>query len=301
MFLALTVLLPGLAHARQASPETPTRTTAIETLIDAGRLAQACEELAKLLAAQEETLVTRYLAAKLLFRERRFAASLETLAPLMQQATGPIKAEAHKLTGLNYAQLNRLDLAEPFLQAASELAPDDHLAHFHLGMLYYTTSRFAAAEDEFRRVVTLKPAFVKGHDALGLALEELGRDEDAIRAYRRAIELTEQQQLREGSPYVNLGKFLLTKSRWAESLPPLQKAVQLTPGSAEAWFLLGKSLLKSGREGDAVQTLTKAVQLAADYAEAHYLLSRIYLQQGRTAEAQKELQIFQALQNRKTR
>ena len=75
--------------------------------------------------------------------------------------------------------------------------------------------------------------------------------------------------------------------------------MQLTHGSAEAWFLWGKSLLKSGREGDAVQALTKAVQLAADYAEAHYLLSRIYLKQGRKEEAQKELQIFQELQSRK--
>ncbi len=294
----LTMITPSLAQTGQS--DAPARTATLEKLIEAGRLTQAREALAKLHAAQEQTPTTRYLEAKLLFRERRFVDSLRQLEPLISKSSGLVQVEANKLAGLNYAQLNRLDLAEPFLKAATELAPGDALAHFHLGMLFYTTSRFAAAENEFRQTVTLQPAFAKAYDGLGLALEELGRDEDALRAWRKAVELLESQKLRDGSPSLNLGKFLLTKNRWAESLPLLQKAAQLSPNSAEAWFLWGKALFKSDQAASAVKALTQAVQLASDYAEAHYLLSRIYLYQGRAEEAQKELRIFQELQSRKT-
>lgn len=272
----------------------------LEKLIDAGRLPEAREELKRLISTQGETPATRYLEAKLLFRERKFTESLSRLEPLLQTA-GQFRAEANKLAGLNYVLLDRLDLAEPWLKTAVELAPKDHLAHFHLGMLYYSTSRFSAAADKFGQTIKLQPAFANGYDGLGLASEELGNEEASIKAYRQAIELTEEQKLRDGSPYLNLGKFLLTKNRFDESARLLQRAAQLNPNSAEAFFLLGKALSKSGQESEAVKTLLRSIQLDPNFAEAHYLLSRIYLDQGRREEAQREMQIFQELRNRKTK
>jgi protein O-GlcNAc transferase len=121
------------------------------------------------------------------------------------------------LMGLNLVLIKRLDLAEPFLKDAAAMLPGNHLARFHLGMLYYTTSRFAAAETELREAVRLNPEFVKSHDTLGLTMDELGKDEETLSAYRRAIELNEQQKLKDPSPYLNLGKFLLAKNRYEGS------------------------------------------------------------------------------------
>ncbi len=292
--LLLCWALPGVAQS-QAEPATPP-IASIENLIDTGRFAQARAALAQWPA---ETPVTQFLVAKLLFKERQFAASLAKLEPLLSGEA--YRAEAHKLAGLNYVMLERLDLAEPRLKMATELAPEDYLAHFHLGMLHYLTSRFANAESEFRRTVKLQPAFAKGHDAWGLALQELEQVEAAVEAHRQAIALTEAQTLKDEAPYLNLGKFLLTKNRLAESLPLLEKAVQLRPNSAEAFFLLGKAQAKSNHAAEAVQTLLAATRLQPDYGDAHYLLSRLYLQQGRSEEARKEMEIFQALQVKKTK
>ena len=277
----------------------------IERLIDAGWLREAEERLNAAIKASGETPATLLVQARLLFKQRRFVESIQKLERVIAAATDPslkqLDAEAHKLMGLNLVLLNHLDLAEPFLKDAAAMSPNDHLTRFHLGTLYYTTSRFAAAETELREAVKLNPEFAKAHDTLGLALEELGNDEAALAAYRRAIELGERQKLRDPSPYLNLGKFLLAKNRLRESLPMLEKAVALDDKSAEAAFQLGKTLGKLGREAEAVKALNQAIRNDPDYAEPHYLLSRIYLNQGREEEARREMRIFQELRQRRAK
>lgn len=295
-------------------PDSPV--TIVERLIDAGRLPEAQNRLKILMSSQGETRTTLYLEAKILLKEQRFNESIDKLQRVLatfkpdseatEQLTrrarsdDPLDSEVYKLIGLNYVLLDRLDLAEPFLKASVEQAPDDYLARFHLGLLYYTTSRFAGAESEFRRVVSLRPAFAKAHDMLGLTLEEIGNEEAATESYRRAIELNREQKSQDSSPYLNLGRFLLTKNRFAEGLPVLQKAVQLHPESAEGAFLLGKALSKLGKESEAVKALLQAIQNNSNYAEPHYLLSRIYLSQGREADARQELQIFEQIKRMKS-
>lgn len=277
--------------------------TQIERLIDAGRLGEALERLNAARKNSGETPATLLVEARLLFKQRRFVESIQKLERVIAAANDPslrrLDGEAHKLMGLNLVLINRLDLAEPFLKDAATMLPDDHLARFHLGTLYYTTSRFAAAETELRAAIRLNPEFAKAHDTLGLTLEELGNDEASLGAYRRAIELSERQKLKDPSPYLNLGKFLLAKNRYKESLPVLEKAIALDARSAEAAFQLGKTLNKLGREAEAVKALNQAISNDPDYSEPHYLLSRIYLNQGREEEAGKELQIFQELRQKR--
>jgi tetratricopeptide (TPR) repeat protein len=275
----------------------------IEKLIDAGRLIEAQDRLNAERKASGETPATLLLEARVLFKQRRFAESIQKLERVIAAANDPslrkLDGEAHKLMGLNLVLINRLDLAEPFLKDAASMLPDDHLARFHLGTLYYTTSRFAAAEAELRAAISLNPEFAKVHDTLGLTLEELGREEAALEAYGRAIELSERQKLKDPAPYLNLGKFLIAKNRYEESLQAFKKAVALDARSAEAAFQLGKTLNKLGREAEAVKALNQAIRNYPDYAEPHYLLSRIYLNQGQEEEARREMRIFQRLQQKK--
>jgi tetratricopeptide (TPR) repeat protein len=277
--------------------------TQIERLIDAGRLGEAQERLNAARKASGETPATLLVEARLLFKQRRFVESIQKLERVIAAANDPslrrLDGESHKLMGLNLVLINRLDLAEPFLKDAATMLPDDHLARFHLGTLYYTTSRFAAAETELRATIRLNPEFAKAHDTLGLTLEELGDDEAALGSYRRAIELGERQKLKDPSPYLNLGKFLIAKNRYEESLQAFKKAVALDARSAEAAFQLGKTLNKLGRETEAVMALNQAISNDPDYAEPHYLLSRIYLNQGREEEAGREMRIFRELQQKK--
>lgn len=275
----------------------------LERLIDAGRLREAEERLQAARKASGETPATLFVAARLLFKQRRFVESIQKLERMIAATNDPslkkLDAQAHKLMGLNLVLLNRLDLAEPFLKDAAAMLPDDHLARFHLGLLYYTTSRFAAAETELRVAIKLHPAFAPAHDKLGLVLEELGQAEAAFAAYRQAIAFSERQKLKDPSPYLNLGKFLLAQNHYAECLQPLERAVEFDGKSAEAAFQLGKVLNKLGRATEAIKALQQAIRNDPAYAEPHYLLSRIYLDQGREEEAVRELRIFQELRQKR--
>ena len=120
-------------------------------------------------------------------------------------------------------------------------------------------------------------------------------EEAAIRSYREAIELTDRQSLKDESAYLRLGKLFLAKSRCHDSLPLLQRAVELNPKSSEAAYLLGKNLHDLGNKVEAMSALNQSAVTDSRNPAPHYLLSRIYLKQGKAHEAQKEIEIFQTL------
>jgi tetratricopeptide (TPR) repeat protein len=123
-------------------------------------------------------------------------------------------------------------------------------------------------------------------------LEELAQDEAAIQTYRKAIELTQQQNLKDEKAYLHLGKFYSRTGRYQEGLPFLEKAVDLNPKSAEAFFLLGKVLNHLGDSPRAQAALEQSVQNDPRYPDPHYLLSRIHLKRGRQEDAAKEMQLY---------
>jgi tetratricopeptide (TPR) repeat protein len=269
----------------------------IERLIESGKLPEARESLRERVAKSGETYKSFYLEALILFKENQFLESLKKLERSISLEKGD--PAVHRLAGLNCVVLERNDAARSFLEAAAELAPNDPMAHYYLGRLYYTIQRFPQAVTELERAVKLDPSFVKGHDNLGLALEAIGNEEAATEAYHKAIELNEQQKLRNEWPYVNLGKFLTTKNRYQESLRLLEKAAQINPKSAEACYVLGKVLNKLGRDAEALEALRHSTLNDPGYDEPHYLLSRIYRKLGNETQAQKEIRIFQELKEAK--
>jgi len=146
-----------------------------------------------------------------------------------------------------------------------------------------------------REAVRLNSTFVPAYSFLGLTLEELGQEGAAARFYRQAIEITESRKGGTDLPYLHLGRLLYRQNNFPESLPYLQKAVEVNPRSGKSWCLLAKILTFQGRDREALQALRQSVQSDRDYAEPHYLLSRFYSKQGQDAEAQNELRVFREL------
>jgi tetratricopeptide (TPR) repeat protein len=287
--------LAGFQEESLEAVRNRTSNRTIEGLIEAGRLLEARARLREMVAAGGESPLSLYLEARILFRERKFAESISQLERSIRLDWR--NPEAHKLLASNATLLDKIDLAEASLKSALELAAHDYMARFHLGLLYYTTSRFSLAEAELRRVIELKPAFAKGYDALGLVLEELSDGDAVIQAYKRAIQVTQEQDTKDEMPYLHLGKFLQSKGRYDESLLFLRKAAELKPRSAEALYHLGKAFEKVGNQADALDALLLAIRNDPKLSEAHYLLGQIYLSLGRLEDANKQLRIFQELKH----
>jgi tetratricopeptide (TPR) repeat protein len=265
----------------------------ISRLIDTNQLEAAREHLKQEIRERGSGYQTHFLEARILFSEKRFEGSLQSLEKSF--ALHKRDPKVYLLAGMNWVVLDRLDLARPFFEEAVKLAPGDETMHYHLGRYYYTAQHFSLAEGEFLEVVRLNPASVKGYDNLGLALEAETKNDEAVACYRKAIELAERQGLRTEWPYLNLGKLLLAKNLPEESLALSRQAAERNPSSAEVFYVQAKALQKMGKEAEALQALQRSVRNDPKFSEAHYLLGRLYLKQGRKAQGEEEMKIFQSL------
>src|SRR5207344_2393952 len=157
-FLLASVLLNSLWLLGEAGRTADSLRHSIKGLVDTGRLQEAQERLNAEVTAHGENGDTLFLRGTILFKQKRFAESLE--AAQQSLALGLRDAEVYKLVAFSGVILNRLDVVESALNAALPLAPDDFTVHFHLGLLYFTTNRFAQAESQFRTVTELNPTYM---------------------------------------------------------------------------------------------------------------------------------------------
>lgn len=115
---------------------------------------------------------------------------------------------------------------------------------------------------------------------LGLALQEQGRLDEAIRQYRRAIELNP----RHAASHSNLGTALAQREELDEAIAEFREAVRLHPNDL-THRNLGRALLEKGGPAAAIEHLRRAAELQPDDVAAHIELGNLLIDQGRFEEA----------------
>ncbi len=268
-----------------AAAQTPAPVT-IERLIDTGRLGEAREQLAPLRVPSPESPRVLLLDAMILYRENKPAEALAQLQRLLRAL--PQHANGHKLAALCLVALRRADEAGPHIAEAVRLAPDDFMARYYLGLHQIDRRQPERAAATFAEAITRNPDYPDSHTMFGFAMEQLGRDDEALPAYRRGVELNERLRLRRASPGLYLGRFLQTRHRDEEALPVLEAAVAVSGQSAESWLLLGKARAALGRHEDALAALTRALELSPRDKRVRYALMQTYQRMGRAEDARRE-------------
>ncbi len=123
------------------------------------------------------------------------------------------------------------------LEASTKLDPSNALAHVLLGRAYLNSNRSLQAIDEFKTALKIEPDIRLGHYHLGFAYSSLGRDDEAIVEYKEELRRSGE------SPAVvyELGRSLLERGQYDAAISSLQRASQLDPANADAWYNLGKA------------------------------------------------------------
>jgi tetratricopeptide (TPR) repeat protein len=144
----------------------------------------------------------------------------------------PEYAEAHANLGAALTPID-VDAAIRELERAVALAPTSVNAQFNLAVAYGTSPAHGPAKEieHLRQVIAMAPTFGRAHLALGKALLQEGKVDEATTA--------------------------------------LQEATRLEPSSGEAQYQLGLALARAGRKDDAAVALQKGRDLvaAADKAQ----------------------------------
>ena len=213
------------------------------------------------------------------------------------EALAPLDARSRFTLAMAYIVLRRRQWARPELEALAAADARNPLYPYWLARLEYDEEHYAAAVDGFRRALALDPEYLKAHDNMGLALDALGRYDEAIKSYEEALRLNRARGAHSPWPALNLGLLLTRLDRLAEAEPLFRESAREDPRFAPAPYQLGVVLEKKGREAEAVTALGEAARLDPHYAEPHYVLARLYRRAGENEKADRALERFQELKN----
>jgi Flp pilus assembly protein TadD len=144
-----------------------------------------------------------------------------------------------------------------------------------------------AAIDEYTSALRLRPDFALVQAAMAYVLSQhLGRIDDAIGAYRKALEMSPGlPQAAEG-----LERAMAIKSAAMEGIPERRKQVLEKPANAMAHFDLALSEARAGNVENAIKEFHKTIALDPRNDRAHSNLALLLYVRGDYAGAQREAQ-----------
>jgi tetratricopeptide (TPR) repeat protein len=127
------------------------------------------------------------------------------------------------------------------------------------------------ARRSFELAARISPEFAPAWNNLGIAEARLGRTEEAMAHYRRAIEADPGFS----SPYTNLGGLYLRVGNPELAVEQLSQATRLDPENPYLHFSRAQALIEVGRLDDGRRALERSLRLKSDYDEARVLLERL--------------------------
>jgi tetratricopeptide (TPR) repeat protein len=115
----------------------------------------------------------------------------------------------------------------------------------------------------------------------GLESEQVGRTQDAVKAYEKAVELDQ----RSAGAWLNLGTIFFNARQFSRAESHYKKALDADPQYALAHFNLANLYDERGDYRRALLHYQDAVRLNPTYADAHYNLALLYQGAGQVMEA----------------
>lgn len=138
-----------------------------------------------------------------------------------------------------------------------------------------------SAEAGYRAILSVEPTQADAHALLGVALDALGRQGEALESIRRAIALDPKAALF----YIHLGNVLAATGDWQASCEAFRKAAQLQPNFPDVHYNLGNVLRESGDWESAEKAYQQALALTPEHVLARNNLALVYEHQERLGEA----------------
>ena len=188
-------------------------------------------------------------------------------------------------------------------QTVSEMvakSPDSFRVHQVAGEALETQGKHEQAIKEYRRAVELNPKAPHLHYRIGRLLLADGKDTDtdkkALESFQQELVVNPQDAL----THYEMGEIARRNRDSAAARTHYQQAIELSLNLVEARVGLGKLYLAEHQPDKALKELEQAVRQDGRNAQAHYALMLAYRDLGRAEEAQKEFTAFQSLEKEKT-
>src|SRR3989449_2451490 len=159
--------------------------------------------------------------------------------------------------------------------------PESAEAHYQRGVALSAQGQLDEAIAAFRKALELRPNYPEALKELGTAFLRKGQLDDALTSYRKALE----QRPNYAEVIHNIGLVLAEKNQLDEAITYYQKAIALKPDLALAHYNLGPALQQKGQLDEAIAAYQKALALRPDSALTLFDLGRAFDAKGQYDEA----------------
>jgi len=189
-------------------------------------------------------------------------------------------AEAIK-TAARHLQAGYLEQAEQQCRLVLASQPDNAFALHMLGVIAHQRGDNRLAVDLISNAILNNSRIPQFYNNLGIALRALGKFEEAVQAYQKALMLKPDY----ADACYNMGNSLASLDRHAAALEQYEKALMFKPDDAYTYYNIGVAMQELGRHAEAVGNFKRAIQLNHDTTEVYRAMAASQKAQGRYADA----------------
>src|SRR5439155_1923405 len=252
----------------------PARVALAEVFFSKGRLADAKEEVRKVLDVQPDYTGARLLQARIDAAEENHSDAERELTALLKEH--PENALIHRQWGLYYDSRGRTADAEKSLLRALELQPDSPDLFSDLTEFYIRNKQTERAIQRINMVPDeKKQAF--HYELMGVAYFQGGRLQDAEKAYKKALE---KEPNRSTSDIYLVAEYIKS-GRMDEALKKLDEMTRKNPFHASAYGAKGFIYQVQGKLEEAKQNYTQTLKIDPNNDSAANNYAIILAEQGR--------------------
>lgn len=190
----------------------------------------------------------------------------------------PTQAELQPvLNALNSGQLAQ---AETIAKKLLKTFPNAFALHNLYGNALAGQNKFNDAVKAFRKALEIDPSVGELYFNVGILLTNLNRTEEAINSYKKAVSL--KPDLTDA--HYNLGAALQAQSKFQQAVKSYQKAIALEPGFFEATVNLGVVLQEQGQLAESIESYKKALTIQQD-AKVYFNMGTALKNEGKLGDA----------------
>jgi Tfp pilus assembly protein PilF len=220
-------------------------------------------------------------------KSRWLAVALALVAgPALGQ--GREDAETRFAMGVNHLREGRIDMALDDFQKAAKLDPKNAYVMKGLGQAYAAKRKWNDAISAFRKALELNPYYVDVRNDLGMALMLSGNREEGKKEFQTAF-----SDPTNPTPEIsarNLGYAYLEDKNYAEAINWLRTALNRNKVYTDAYLDLADALIGLGRPAEAVTQLEVGVKELPEDPSILLSLGQAYFKVGRFTEARTRLE-----------
>jgi tetratricopeptide (TPR) repeat protein len=262
--VSLTVLLTlSAATTAPADGTAGSRQRAFQ-LYEAGRFQEAIEELDRAVASRPrdiEALVKRGNCFLRLDQPDRALTDFDRVVKL-----SPLNPSAHTDRGIALLMIGRYQ---------------DALASFERARKYWAIPLNAARGLSGRQTRAIAVGKCATQCGIAQAYHRLGRNEEAIAEYDRAIAILAT----DPNAHIGRGDAHAALAQVDKALADYHEAIRLEPNSSRAYCSRGSLLAELGQDESALADLDRAIQFDASFAHAYSLRGALFSRRGQNDRA----------------